>query len=83
MAKLGGHPDLDQTLNLDQDNQCQSTGDPQLDQAVRQWLSWDKVNGCCELATPNVTSLFDVILQTRRPHYQRKLGQLVPVVTFN
>lgn len=46
MAQLGGNLDLDQTLNQDQnlDQECQSTGDPQLDQAVRQWLSWDKVN---------------------------------------
>lgn len=52
MAALDGHRDLDQNLDLDldldldQENRCQSTGDPQLDQAVRQWLSWDKVNVC-------------------------------------
>lgn len=47
MAELGGNLDLDQILNQEQnlDQECRSTGDPQLDQAVRQWLSWDKVNG--------------------------------------
>lgn len=45
MAELGGHLDLDPTLDQDQ-NMDRDTGDPQLDQAVRQWLSWDKVRGC-------------------------------------
>lgn len=51
MAQLGGHLDLDQNQNQDQDSLCRGTGDPQLDRAVRQWLTWDQVN-----TTPNLTT---------------------------
>lgn len=48
MAELGEHldRDRDRNLDLDLDSRCPSTGDPQLDQKVHQWLSWDKVSGC-------------------------------------
>lgn len=32
--------------DLNANSRCQSTGDPQLDEAVHQWLTWDKVSVC-------------------------------------
>lgn len=32
--------------DLNANLRCQSTGDPQLDKAVHQWLTWDKVSVC-------------------------------------
>lgn len=34
------------TGDLNANMKCQSTGDQQLDKAVHQWLTWDKVSVC-------------------------------------
>lgn len=31
-------------MDMNANSRCHSTGDPQLDKAVHQWLAWDKVS---------------------------------------